>query len=39
MGNPMELSGNWNYPTRIVFGAARIQGLPRLIRSVGMHRP
>ncbi len=35
----MELSGNWNFPTRIVFGAGRIDGLPRLVRSVGMRRP
>ncbi len=39
MGHPMELSGNWNYPTRILFGAGRIDCLPRLVRSVGMHRP
>jgi len=39
MGHPMELSGNWNYPTRIVFGAGRIDGLPRLVRSVGMRTP
>jgi len=39
MGHPMELSGNWNYPTRILFGAGRVDGLPRLVRSVGMRRP
>jgi len=39
MGHPMELSGNWNYPTRILFGAGRIDSLPRLVRSVGMRRP
>jgi len=33
------LTGNWNYPTSIKFGASRIAELPDACRSLGMRRP
>jgi alcohol dehydrogenase class IV len=33
------LTGNWNYPTSIRFGAGRIAELPDACRSLGMKRP
>jgi len=39
MSNEMELSGNWNYPTAIRFGAGRISELPEACRVLGMERP
>lgn len=33
------LTGNWNYPTRILFGAGRIAELAGLCRELGMARP
>jgi alcohol dehydrogenase class IV len=39
MANEMELSGNWNYPTAIRFGAGRIAELPDACRELGMGRP
>jgi len=33
------LTGNWNYPTSIRFGAGRIAELPDACRSLGMQRP
>jgi alcohol dehydrogenase class IV len=33
------LTGNWNYPTSIRFGAGRIAELPDACRSLGMRRP
>ena len=33
------LTGNWNYPTSIRFGAGRIAELPDACRSLGMTRP
>lgn len=33
------LSGNWNYPTNIRFGAGRIAELPDTCRELGMSRP
>lgn len=33
------LSGNWNYPTSIKFGAGRIVELPEHCRALGMQRP
>ena len=33
------LSGNWNYPTLVRFGAGRIKELPEHCRSLGMQRP
>ncbi len=35
----MSLSGNWNYPTTIRFGAGRIAELPAICRELGMSRP
>ncbi len=35
----MNLQGNWNYPTRIRFGAGRIRELPDACRTLGMQRP
>jgi alcohol dehydrogenase class IV len=32
-------SANWNYPTRIRFGASRVAELPRACRSLGIARP
>lgn len=34
-----SLSGNWNYPTTIRFGAGRIKELPDTCRELGMERP
>lgn len=34
-----SLTGNWNYPTSIRFGAGRIAELPDACRSLGMQRP
>ncbi|MDX1513979.1 MAG: iron-containing alcohol dehydrogenase [Gammaproteobacteria bacterium] len=34
-----RLSGNWNYPTAIRFGAGRIAELPGACRELGMTRP
>lgn len=34
-----ELSGNWNYPTNIRFGAGRITELPQVCQELGMQRP
>lgn len=39
MSNEMELTGNWNYPTAIRFGAGRIRELPDACRELGMARP
>src|SRR5215207_7966300 len=35
----MSLSGNWNYPTAIKFGAGRIKELPDVCRTAGIKRP
>ena len=35
----MALTGNWNYPTSIKFGAGRISELPEHCRALGMTRP
>lgn len=32
-------SGNWNYPTAMVFGAGSIKQLPEKCKSLGMQRP
>jgi len=34
-----RLSGNWNYPTSIRFGAGRIRELPEVCKHLGMRRP
>ena len=39
MAIEMELSGNWNYPTAIRFGAGRIRELSDACRALGMERP
>ena len=39
MAKDMELTGNWNYPTAIRFGAGRISELPDACRVLGMERP
>ncbi|MDA0305687.1 MAG: iron-containing alcohol dehydrogenase [Proteobacteria bacterium] len=33
------LSGNWNYPTSVRFGAGRIKELPKCCENLGMTRP
>lgn len=35
----MSLSGNWNYPTAMRFGAGRISELPASCRELGITRP
>lgn len=35
----MQLTGNWNYPTPIRFGAGRIKEIGDACRSVGINRP
>jgi alcohol dehydrogenase class IV len=35
----MSLSGNWNYPTAIKFGAGRIRDLAEVCRAAGINRP
>ncbi len=34
-----RLSGNWNYPTSVRFGAGRVRELPDACRQLGMQRP
>ena len=31
--------GNWNYPTKVRFGAGRIAELPDACKELGMKRP
>ncbi|MEE8352506.1 MAG: iron-containing alcohol dehydrogenase [Rhodospirillales bacterium] len=33
------LSGNWNYPTSVRFGAGRIKELPKCCKNLGMTKP
>jgi alcohol dehydrogenase class IV len=35
----MKLTGNWNYPTTVRFGAGRIAELGAAVKSAGMKRP
>jgi hypothetical protein len=35
----MTLKGNWNYPTRILFGAGNIRKLPQACETLGIRRP
>jgi alcohol dehydrogenase class IV len=35
----MKLTGNWNYPTSIKFGAGRIKELGAAVKSAGIRRP
>lgn len=37
--DPATLTGNWNYPTRVLFGPGRIRELAGLCRELGMQRP
>ena len=39
MADVSQLKGNWNYPTAIRFGAARIRELAKACRELGMLRP
>jgi alcohol dehydrogenase class IV len=34
-----NLSGKWNYPTKIIFGAGTIKQLPDICRQLGMSKP
>ncbi len=34
-----QLKGNWNYPTRVLFGAGRVIELAEVCRQVGISRP
>src|SRR5262245_3920307 len=36
---PMNLAGNWNYPTGVRFGAGRIRELGAAVKAAGMVRP
>lgn len=38
MTNPI-LSGNWNYPTRVIFGPGSIARLPEFCLNLGMKKP
>lgn len=35
----MQLTGNWNYPTTVKFGAGRITEIAAHVKAVGMKRP
>ena len=35
----MKLTGNWNYPTTIKFGAGRIKELAAAVKSAGIKKP
>ncbi|MCK4867770.1 MAG: iron-containing alcohol dehydrogenase, partial [Alphaproteobacteria bacterium] len=37
--DPAAVSGNWNYPTRMIVGPGRISELANACRSLGMTRP
>ena len=39
MTNTASPVGNWNYPTKVRFGAGRIKELPRVCESLGMKTP
>jgi len=34
-----SISGNWNYPTRMIFGPGTIARLPEICRELGMKKP
>ena len=34
-----ELKGNWNYPTKMIFGVGTISQLPDVCKSLGMKKP
>ena len=35
----MNLKGNWNYPTKILFGAGNLRKLPQACETLQIHRP
>ncbi len=35
----MTMTGNWNYPTQMIFGAGTIQKLPETCKGLGMSKP
>ena len=37
--NNAALTGNWNYPTRVRFGAGRVAELPEACKESGIARP
>ncbi|HRJ65658.1 MAG TPA: iron-containing alcohol dehydrogenase [Alphaproteobacteria bacterium] len=39
MSDGKILKGNWNYPTRVIFGPGSIARLPEFCRSLGMKKP
>jgi alcohol dehydrogenase class IV len=39
MSDTIPLTGNWNYPTAIRFGAGRIKELPEACKAAGIARP
>ena len=39
MSEKLSLTGNWNYPTNVRFGAGRIAELAECCKSLGMTRP
>ena len=36
---PEHFKGNWNYPTRMLFGAGKIRLLPAALKELGVERP
>ncbi len=36
---PEHFKGNWNYPTRMLFGAGKIRLLPKALQELGIERP
>lgn len=39
MTQPIPLTGNWNYPTAIRFGAGRLKELPEACKAAGIAKP
>ena len=39
MSQPIPLTGNWNYPTTVKFGAGRILEIAAHVKACGMQRP
>jgi alcohol dehydrogenase class IV len=39
MGDTIPLTGNWNYPTAIRFGAGRLKELPEACKAAGIAKP
>lgn len=38
-GDASHLKSNWNFPTKVIFGAGRISALPEACKQAGMTRP